>query len=92
MQKKIEWRLDELPPLENPFIYKRILGKLIYLSKTRFDITFNVKCLSHFLENPTQAYLDIAHKLLRYMKNSPEQGIMINKKNSFELKVYCDAD
>lgn len=63
IQRNIEWRLDKSPLLDDPFIYRRLIRKLIYLNITRPDITFGVKCLSQFMDKPRQAHLEASHKL-----------------------------
>ncbi|KAM1211661.1 hypothetical protein ACFX2G_003379 [Malus domestica] len=37
-------------------------------------------------------HLDAAHQVLRYIKGSPGQGIMLHPTSSLQLKAYCDAD
>jgi len=36
--------------------YRRLIGRLIYLTNTRPDITFNVNNLNQFLSSPTKAH------------------------------------
>jgi len=41
---------------------------------------------------PRKCHLDIAFRLLRYLKNCPGKGVCIFKTNSFVLKGFVDAD
>nr|GEW47173.1 retrovirus-related Pol polyprotein from transposon TNT 1-94 [Tanacetum cinerariifolium] len=61
-------------PLSDPEPYKRLIGKLIYLTVTRPDICYNVQLLSQFMQNPTSIHMQAAKHLLRYLLNSPGQG------------------
>ncbi|KAJ0621525.1 putative RNA-directed DNA polymerase [Helianthus annuus] len=72
--------------------YQRLIGKLIYLSHTRPDICYSVQYLSQFMHKPTNSHLQIALRLLRYLKKNPGKGILISKGNTFDLKGFVDSD
>ncbi|KAK9063310.1 hypothetical protein SSX86_017180 [Deinandra increscens subsp. villosa] len=72
--------------------YQKLIGKLIYLSHTRPDIAYSVHFLSQFMHNPTNGHLQIALRLLRYLKKSPGMGIFIKPGSLSDVKVYTDAD
>ncbi|GJY38142.1 ribonuclease H-like domain-containing protein [Tanacetum coccineum] len=57
--------------LKNIFEYQKLLGKLIYLTHTRPDISYDVHCLSQHMHAPLQSHLKIALRVIRYLKNSP---------------------
>lgn len=78
--------------LKDPHPYQRLLGKLIYLTITRPDITFSVHILTQFMQHPTTAHMDAALKLLRYLMSNPSQGILLASSSAAELKGYCDSD
>ncbi|KAK1441129.1 hypothetical protein QVD17_06967 [Tagetes erecta] len=78
--------------LENISGYQQLLGKLIYLSHTRPDISYAVQYLSQFMHKPTQAHLQLALRVLRYLKGAPGNGIIFSKSESFDLSAYSDSD
>ena len=59
-------------PLQNPSEYQRLMGKLIYLTVTRPDITFVVHVLSQFMHQPTTTHMQAAKKLLRYLRGTSQ--------------------
>ncbi|GKC21962.1 ribonuclease H-like domain-containing protein, partial [Tanacetum coccineum] len=67
------------PILNNIIGYQKLMGKLIYLTNTRPDISYVVHCLSHFMHSPLRSHLKIAFKMLRYLKSCPGLGIHIIK-------------
>ncbi|XP_071722751.1 uncharacterized mitochondrial protein AtMg00810-like [Rutidosis leptorrhynchoides] len=79
------------PKLEDPSIYRTLIGKLLYLTHTRPDISQSTQFLSQFLQEPTMEHLRAAHRVLRYLKNSPGQGLMFSATNSLQLRSYFDA-
>ncbi|KAJ0575491.1 putative RNA-directed DNA polymerase [Helianthus annuus] len=72
--------------------YQKLIGKLIYLSLTRPDISYAVQYLSQFMHKPLTAHLRIALRLLRYLKLSPGKGLVFKKSDSFDLTCFADSD
>ncbi|KAL5539581.1 hypothetical protein UlMin_044002 [Ulmus minor] len=78
--------------LKDPTHYRRLIGKLIYLTITRPEIAFSVNSLSQFMQEPRRAHLDATYRLLRYLKGSPGQGLLFSSKSDLNLVGFCDAD
>jgi Reverse transcriptase (RNA-dependent DNA polymerase) len=85
----------------NPILktYQKIIGSLLYASiSTRPDIAHAVSMCSRFSHNPSDAHLTAAKKILRYIKRSPMDKLLIDGKingeitNKMIIEVYCDAD
>ncbi|GKC59778.1 retrovirus-related pol polyprotein from transposon TNT 1-94, partial [Tanacetum coccineum] len=67
-------------PLADPETYRKLIGKLIYLTITRLDICYTVQLLSQFMQNPTSIHMQAAKHLLRYLIPAAY------------LTAYCDSD
>lgn len=78
--------------LSDPSVYRRLVGQLLYLAVTRPDISFSVHVLSQFIAAPTSEHLTAAHKVLRYLKAAPAQGLFYSADSPLILSAYCDAD
>ena len=72
--------------------YCRLIGRLIYLTNTRPDITFSVNKLSQFVSAPTTIHQQAAFCILRYLKNAPGNGIFLSATSIPQLKAYSDSD
>lgn len=44
------------------------------------------------MQAPRQGHWDAALRVLRYLKSSPGQGIVLPKDNDLQLTAYCDSD
>ncbi|GJR07911.1 hypothetical protein Tco_0790563 [Tanacetum coccineum] len=69
-----------------------LMGKLIYLTNTRPDISYDVHCLSQFMHSPLASHLKTTFKILRYLKGCPGLGIHIVKDSGMSLTAFSDAD
>ena len=63
-------------PLGDPGRYRRLVGKLNYLTITRPDISFPVSVVSQFLQSPCDSHWDAVIRILRYIKSTPGQCVL----------------
>nr|XP_043639756.1 uncharacterized mitochondrial protein AtMg00810-like [Erigeron canadensis] len=73
-------------------LYRRLIGRLLYLQATRPDIAYAVNILSQFVSDPREDHMNAAIRVLRYIKATLGQGIFIPKNGGFDLVAFCDAD
>jgi hypothetical protein len=92
MDSNLKLSRDNGSLLEDPTSYCRLIGHLLYLTITRPDITYSVQVLSQFMSTPHQPHLDAAHRILRYLKSAPGQGLFYPAICDLQLKGFCDSD
>ncbi|XP_061338805.1 uncharacterized mitochondrial protein AtMg00810-like [Gastrolobium bilobum] len=79
-------------PLPDASSYRRLIGRLLYLTTTRPDIAFSVQQLSQFVSAPTDTHLLAAPRVLQYIKRSPSAGLFFPSTSSLTLSGYSDSD
>ena len=92
MEQHHKLALDTSPFMRDAEKYRRLVGRLVYLSITRPDISYSVHILSQFMKTPRQVQWDAALRVVRYLKGTAGQGIMLSSKLDLSLSVFCDAD
>jgi len=83
---------DSSAPLSDPLSYRRLIGRLLYLTSTRPDITFPVQQLSQFMSNPTQTHFQAAMRVLKYLKGNPSKGLLFRRDSPVHIAGFSDAD
>lgn len=63
-------------------IYQKLIGKVLYITMTRPDVSFCVQTLSQFLQAPKQFHMEAAVKIVIYLKKEPGQGVLLSSNNN----------
>lgn len=88
----INLNLADGEPLQDPSLYRSLVGKLIYLTITRPNIFFAAQLLSKFSQAPRTPNMKALLRVLRYIKLCPGQGLHFPTTNNLRLTAYCDSD
>ena len=84
--------LDDSPMYSDPVRYRRLIGRLIYLTITRPELCYSVHVLAQFMQCPREIHWEAATRILRYLKGHPGQGIFLRQNSALQLIAYCDSD
>ncbi|XP_060190334.1 uncharacterized mitochondrial protein AtMg00810-like [Lycium barbarum] len=83
---------DSDKPLTDINKYQRLVGRLLYLTMTRVDISFAVQVLSQFMHAPKVSHMEAALRVVRYINCSPGLGLFMPSQSNHLLTAYCDSD
>lgn len=92
IEQHLHLRPNNGTPLSDPAAYRRLVGRLLYLTVTRPDIQYAVNTLSQFMQNLHSAHLDAANRVLRYLKGSVGMGLFLSASSPLSLVGYADSD
>ena len=79
-------------PLPDPSLYRTIVGSLVYLTITRPDIAYVVHIVSQFVTSPTTVHWAAVLRILRYLRGTQFQSLLLPSTSSLQLCAYSDAD
>lgn len=77
--------------IEDQKLYRRLIGRVLYLTVTRPDITYVVQHLSQFMHCLKQSHNDVTLRIVPYIKNQLGLDIFFPADNYLNLKVFCDS-
>ncbi|XP_019237025.1 PREDICTED: uncharacterized protein LOC109217249 [Nicotiana attenuata] len=83
---------DEGTLLPDPGYYRKLVGKLNFLTNTRLDIAYSVQHLRQFMQAPREPHLKAVVHVLRYLKKDPTLGIFLSNDPSYNVSAYCNSD
>jgi hypothetical protein len=92
LDPSIKLHQDNGEPYEDITQYRRLIGRLLYLTTTRPDITLATQHLSQFLNAPTITHYNAACRVLRYLKSNPGYGLLFPRNSEIQILGYADAD
>ncbi|OIW12049.1 hypothetical protein TanjilG_24473 [Lupinus angustifolius] len=81
--------------LENPSLYRSIVGALQYATITRPDIAYSVNKVCQFLANPLEEHWSAVKRILRYLVGTQNHGIIFQPTipaSPLPITGFCDAD
>ncbi|XP_057760920.1 uncharacterized mitochondrial protein AtMg00810-like [Arachis stenosperma] len=78
--------------LDNPTLYRQLVGGLVYLTVTRPDIAYPVHILGQFLSAPRTTHYAAVLRILHYIKGTLFYGLYFYAHSSLFLQAYSDAE
>ena len=61
--------------LEDAYMYKEMVGGLIYLIITHLNLSYAVGLVSQFMQKQCKSHLDIVRKIFSYVKTTCNSGL-----------------
>ena len=69
-----------------------MIGSLLYVTASRYDIKQVVGMVGRFQAAPKESHVQAVKRIFRYLKGTIDLGLWYPSKNPFSLKAYSDAD
>lgn len=73
-------------------MFRRLVGRLQFLTCIKPDILYGVGVISRYMEAPTMTHMKAAKRILRYVEETLNYGLSYTVANDFRLFGYSDSD
>ena len=77
--------------LADPKQYQCLVGQLIYLNHPWPELRYAIHILTQVMHVSKEAHLDAENRVVRDLKGSSGQGILLSSNSDLSLTVYCDS-
>ncbi|GJT89916.1 putative ribonuclease H-like domain-containing protein [Tanacetum coccineum] len=74
------------------YLYRSMIGSLMYLTSSRPDIMFSVCACSRFQVQPKVSHLHAVKRIFRYLKGQPKLGLWYPKDSPLILEAFSYSD
>ncbi|GJQ98352.1 putative ribonuclease H-like domain-containing protein [Tanacetum coccineum] len=74
------------------YLYRSMIGSLMYLTASRPDIMFAVCACARFQVTPKVSHLHAVKRIFRYLKGQPKLGLWYPRDSPFDLEAFSDSD
>nr|GEW55494.1 hypothetical protein [Tanacetum cinerariifolium] len=92
MDKENPWGKDGAGKDVDLYLYRSMIGSLMYLTASRPDIMFAVCACAKHQVIPKECHLHAVKRIFRYLKSHPKRGLWYPKESPFDLVAYSNSD
>ena len=78
--------------LEDPTMYRQLIGSWMYMIHTRPDICYVVIAMSQSMTEPRQRHWVVAKHILRYLRETITYGLRYTSSGGLFMHGYADVD
>lgn len=81
--------------MDNPTLYRSVVGAMQYATITRPEISFSVSNVCQFLSQPLEEHWKAVKRILRYLQGTTSYGLLLKPAMAakpFTLQAFSDAD
>ena len=88
MDPNVKQYEDQGELLSNLERYRRLVGKLNYLTITRSNISFAVSVLSQYMKDPHLPHWEAVIRIIRHLKAHPSRDLLYKANGHLRVKAF----
>jgi len=83
---------DATTAVEDPSLYRSVVGSLQYLLITRPELTYSVNRVCQFMHNPQHHHWKAVKRILCYLARTSTHGLQLLRSSQLSLNAFADVD
>ncbi|XP_059663571.1 secreted RxLR effector protein 161-like [Cornus florida] len=83
---------DSDPNKVDHFLYRSMIGRLLYLAATRQDISFSVCVCTRYQADPREQHILAVKHIIHYINSTLNYGLRYSSESNSKNACYTDAD
>lgn len=76
--------------LNDPILYRSLVGGIQYLTFIRPDIAFAVNTVCQYMSAPTDVHFGMVKRILRFLQGTTKCGLTFTAASTLSLTAYSD--
>ncbi|GJS95193.1 hypothetical protein Tco_0802161 [Tanacetum coccineum] len=92
METKVDLTKYEEAVDVDVYLYRSMIGSLMYLTASRPDIMYAVCVCSRFKVTPKTSHLNAVRRIFKYLKGKSHLGLWYPRESPFDLEAFSDND
>jgi hypothetical protein len=93
MQERLKLSCDSTTEEVDAMQYRRLMGRLRYLTHTWSDLAFSIGYVSRFMQRPTMEHHQAVKRIIRYVTGTLDHGLYYPRcPREAHLVGYSDSD
>ena len=85
MEVNLKLSKDERELLNDSGMYRRLIGRLLYLTISRLYITYSMHKLSQFMSKHREPHLKAAYRVIQYLKGTSGQELFFPSQSCLHI-------
>lgn len=92
MEVNLKLSKDDGELLHDVGMYRRLIGRLLFLTITRPTITYFVHRLSKFMSKSRKPHLKATYRIIQYIKGTLGQSLLFPSNSPLHIKAFANAN
>ena len=92
MSPNVKLTIDLLGKSVDSSLYRSMIGKLLYLTTSRPNISYSVRVCARYQANPKESHMIALKKIIKYVKTIADFEVWYSKDTNDVLARYSNVD